>query len=192
MKSIVNLGLVLLLALVASTSQAAVVNFKGVLASGGGGTAALGTVFPREFALSVVYNEQTPFSNFGTITGGSFLALGPNFPLTVTGGTIIVTEGGAADTGLFLVDVGGAATGQIVFTFSANAITNSNANAANIAALVLNNQTTVGIDLGNPVGGGVYSGTISDVPEPGTCAALIGLVCGGAWRMRRRKISTVA
>lgn len=191
MKSVLALCVLCCGILSTSTASASAVNFAGTVTAGGGGSAILGTIPPdpvRPFVLSLNFNDGAGVTSFlGSITSGTFSIPAQTF--NVTGGSILVAEGGAADTGTFIVDVNGPAAGQLIFTFTRNAIVNSNANQANINALTLGNVTSFTADFTGS-GAGAYTGSITGVPEPSSCLALIGCVLGGGYLKARRKRNT--
>jgi len=174
------------LAMLSSASQAAVVLFQGTVVTASASTGFLGAVPPsRNFSMVMTIPDGAGPNAAGIAGTMSFTG----FPTqTITSGTLNLVDSGATDTVSFNFNT---PTGLGLFSFTGNLITGTAVNQGNLNGLnpsVTEGLRTTGfsfIDLA--AGGVVYQGSITAVPEPGTCLALLGLVGGGAWKLRRKK-----
>lgn len=183
------LGMTLVMAMIATTANAAVVGFNGSLTDkvlGGAGTGVFaGGAAPSVLPAAVDFHGNiTVTDGTGAITGGVFAnSFGAN--VTIVGGTVSLTENGANDTAAFNILVGGDASGSLSFTIQADVIADSTINQGNLDAFLFIPTAAVFTDLAN--GAAQYTGTVQTIPEPGTLS-LLGLCVGGVACWRRRRV----
>ncbi len=169
----------------ASISEAAVMVFRGTVNSANSNAGFLGAVPPSvNFSINLTIADGAGPN--APITGGTFEWIG-NSVQFITGGNVTLVEGGANDGANFLVNT---SAGFGLFNFSGgNFFANTAVNQANLNGLGTPPSTT-GFSFITNGGAVIYSGSITAVPEPTSCLALLGLVGVGAWRMRRaRKVA---
>ncbi len=180
--SLLALSVILVLAVSPSRGQAAIVTFSGSLNSGNGPT--LGAIPPsRDFSITLDFSQTIP--GFGRINSGLFNS--STAMISVTGGDIIVTEGGANDQALFAIDTN-SPTGSFSVTFTGNAITNNLVTTENLTRLITASApSTISANFG---AADSYTGTVtSAVPEPNSAMLLLGLAGFGSLHRRRRNLS---
>ena len=173
----------------ATVSEAAVMSFRGTVNSANSAAGFLGAVPPNvNFSVNLTVTDGAGPN--AAITGGTFEWIG-NSVQFITGGSVTLIEGGPNNDGAnFLVSTG---AGFGLFNFSsgpANSfIAGTAVNQGNLNGIPMSGATT-GFSFITGGGAVIYSGTITAVPEPASCLALLGLVGAGAWRMRRaRKVA---
>jgi hypothetical protein len=191
---VVALAAFAVLSMASMRAEAAAVGFLGTITGGGGGNAILGSIPPSQrldYFLSLDYTETGNF--FAPITGGEFIITNPTtgIPSTfdVTGRRIVLSQNAVAgrDVAAFAVDLeSGGNKGTLSFTYEGQLPQGLAVNEKNILAMVLGRTTSFVLDFGD-MNGGVYTGNITGIPEPGSMAALLGLVAGGAYRLRRKR-----
>jgi hypothetical protein len=168
-------------------ADAAVVSFIGTFNTKIAGLANNGVyggpLAPSAIPAVLFNGGLTVTDGVGTITAGTW-ADSRFSGITVTGGTVVLTDGGVNDTMAVTVNIGGGAIGTLVFSVNAlNAITGTTVNQANVDKFFFTGTTATLTDFAN--GGGQYTGSIQAVPEPGS-AAVLSLVLGVClWRRRR-------
>lgn len=193
-------------AVVATTSQAAILNFSGLM----NGTTQAPFLQNGTFSLSVTYNE-TGATN-GNATASTFSAQrvgGGMLDYTMLGlAPVSLTFGknGANDTltiaGSYgVVTTGQPSFGQLTVTFERAEQTGATLalNSTNIATMLSNPTVYEGRfsqtnNLVTPIATAEFFGTIP-VPEPGSIGLLagLGLVCGRrVWRRRQQKQAAAA
>ncbi len=179
------LGLAMAMTLCCVSAQAAVVGFQGSFDTktfGAPGTGVYaGSVGP---IAAITFNGHLNITDgTGAITGG-FYTDSAGSTITVTGGTVTLTENGAMDSAEYNVLLGGDALGTLAFEVIGDVITDATINQANLGEFYSIPVQAVLTDFAN--GSGQYTGTIETIPEPSAAALMVGLVAGVAgWRRRR-------
>ena len=142
------------------SSSAAIVIFTGAMESGDGIT--LGSVPPAiDFEISLDFEESA--SGFASITGGTFFSSVADIP--ITGGEIVLIEGGSNDQGIFSIDTA-SPTGTFSANFLGDAFFDNEVTQANLISLINSaSPTTISANFGS---GGNYTGRVNSaaVPEP--------------------------
>jgi hypothetical protein len=174
-----------------SSASAALVNFRGVLTGNpiSGGTLSLPLNTP--FLGSIT--TGAPIGNFAIITGG-FLDFNGTI-LTINGGAVTIPT---ANTLQFVALSNNPPNNINVttsFSFTGVSGLGSVVDQSAFDALYPPVYTSNSLVIFQTDGGSnvlaSYGGSVSSVPEPGSVLALCGLVAGaGAWRLRRRKVTT--
>ena len=168
-------------ALTVGPANAAVVSFFGRVDTLTGPAGFLGTV-PPVVPFTMTLNIADGPGPSGAITSGVLSFAGfPTLNSTI-GSSVNLTEGGTSDTLSFLVLTSG---GVGIFNFTGDFITGTAVNQAAFSRIPF---STASFDFAS--GGTLYEGTITAVPEPGTCLALVGLVGVCGWRVRRKSKNT--
>ncbi len=164
----------------ASVSEAAVMVFRGFVNSSNNAAGFLGAV-PPAVNFSINLNVTDGPGPNAAITSGTFEWIG-NSVQFITGGNLNLTDGGLNDTLAFQVNTS-AGIGLFNFT-GGNFITGTAVSPTSLSGLVTQSATT-GFSFITNGFVTTYSGSITAVPEPTSCLALIGVVGLGAWHMRR-------
>lgn len=176
--SLVGLALtVVLSAFSQQKGNAAIVTFSGQLTSGSG---VLGDVPPATpFSILIDFTPTAP--GFGMISSGLFSSSPGN--IAISGGDIVLIEGGSNDQALFAINTTGP-TGSLAVTFVGDAIMNNQVTTQNLVDLInASAPTTISANFG---ASGNYTGSVtSAVPEPGSLLALGSLGLSSLFRRRR-------
>lgn len=184
MKSFFSAGMAMLLVVAACAvpSQAAVVEFNGLLTSNNA---------PGGFFGDVPVGGLVFKMKFDVADGASPGAVGPGF-LKVSGfppnhdvlsGTATLNDAGVNDTISFIVSTGGPNPGTSLFTFTGDFITSNTIDQAAMDGLL---GSSAGFNYIDGFSGVVYQGRITAVPEPTMGLASLGLALGFV-AVRRRK-----
>ena len=155
----------------------ATIVFSGLLQSGDGPE--FGLLPPElEFQVELDFTETLP--GLALIDSGTFFSDFGN--LDVTGGDIVLIEGGSTDQALVTFDT--SSSGFFSVNFIGDAITTNEITSDNLQALI-QAATPSAVALGF-VGGGNYSG-ITAVPEPSSCWFTVSAVAAICFRRRRKR-----
>ena len=170
-----------IVALAATTSQAAQVNFIGTIDSRTviAGVPGAGPLDPLPPSRSVNISLVVP-NAVGTSTATGLATVSGIAPFNIAGSSSVTADG----TNLsFVLDLGSGFFGSIVF----NGVAGTNIDQALFSTIenkLANSFTLTHLQAGGAI---QYAGSITAVPEPSSMMVLGGLVMGGIVRYRRRR-----
>lgn len=177
--------------LATNPATAASVSFAGQILTtnaGGGAGSAFGAV-PPAVAFSTAALEFVTGGASGNLVGASAFSSHPT--ISITGGTLSLTEAGTNDTAVVNLTVSRAGGGgNVSMTFNGDLFASAVINQATIDSLIASANNSGSFTYVDNGGGqaSVYSGnsaSFAAVPEPSSAALLVGIA--GLTLLRRRR-----